>query len=149
MLKYTDYDIVFREIPEEVTLAINLSNCPNRCEGCHSAHLQDNIGDELHEEVIDSLIERYGSSVTCVCFMGGDSEPSEVERLAKLIHKKHKLKTAWYSGRESFPNDITSLDFIKLGAYVKSRGDLRSKTTNQRLYAIKNNRIRDITNNII
>ena len=36
MLKYAGYDIVFQEIPDEVTLAISLTNCPNRCPGCHS-----------------------------------------------------------------------------------------------------------------
>ena len=40
MLKYAGYDIVFQEIPDEVTLALNLSGCPNGCPGCHSPHLQ-------------------------------------------------------------------------------------------------------------
>ena len=34
MLRYTDYDIVFREIPDETTLAVNLAGCPNRCPWC-------------------------------------------------------------------------------------------------------------------
>ena len=50
MLRYVDYDIVFQEIPDEVTLAINLSNCPNRCKGCHSPHLLENVGESLTEE---------------------------------------------------------------------------------------------------
>ena len=37
MLKYVNHDIVFQEFPDEVTLAINLSCCPNGCTGCHSA----------------------------------------------------------------------------------------------------------------
>ena len=45
MLKYVDYDIAFQEIPDEVTLAINLSNCPHRA-GCHSPHCDD-IGKNL------------------------------------------------------------------------------------------------------
>ena len=28
MLKYANFDIVFQEVPDEVTLAINISNCP-------------------------------------------------------------------------------------------------------------------------
>ena len=40
MLKYTTHDIVFQEFPDEVTLAVNLSRCPNACPGCHSAALQ-------------------------------------------------------------------------------------------------------------
>ena len=71
MLKYTDYDIVFQEIPDEVTLAINLSNCPNRCKGCHSPYLQQNVGEALTEENLSILLQKYGKAVTCVCFMGG------------------------------------------------------------------------------
>lgn len=39
MLKYVDTAIVFSEIPDEVTLAINISGCPNKCKNCHSQYL--------------------------------------------------------------------------------------------------------------
>ena len=39
MLKYVDSQITFREIPDEITLCINISNCPFRCKGCHSKEL--------------------------------------------------------------------------------------------------------------
>ena len=38
------FDVVFQEIPGEVTLALNLSGCPNRCAGCHSPHLWEEVG---------------------------------------------------------------------------------------------------------
>ena len=65
MLRYVDYDIVFQEIPDEVTLAINLSNCPNRCKGCHSPHLLENVGESLTEESLGHLLQKYGKAVTC------------------------------------------------------------------------------------
>ena len=37
MLKYVNTGIVFQEIPDEVTLAINISGCPCHCPGCHFA----------------------------------------------------------------------------------------------------------------
>lgn len=83
MLRYVDYDIVFQEIPDEVTLAINLSNCPNRCKGCHSPHLLENVGESLTEESLGHLLQKYGKAVTCVCFMGGDAEPFEVESISR------------------------------------------------------------------
>ena len=82
MLRYTDYDIVFREIPDETTLAVNLAGCPNRCPGCHSPQLQEPIGEPLTEEVVERLLARYGAAVTCFCLMGGDAEPHEAARLA-------------------------------------------------------------------
>ena len=39
MLKYVNCGIVFQEIPDEVTLSINISNCPCHCPGCHSNYL--------------------------------------------------------------------------------------------------------------
>lgn len=101
MLRYVDYDIVFQEIPDEVTLAINLSNCPNRCKGCHSPHLLENVGESLTEESLGHLLQKYGKAVTCVCFMGGDAEPFEVERLAGFLHRQSiaLVKVGWYSGK--------------------------------------------------
>ena len=118
MLKYVDYDIVFQEIPDEVSLAINLSNCPHRCEGCHSPQLQSDIGEPLNENVITELLEKYGDGITCVCFMGGDSAPDEVCRLAEFIRlfTNNKIKTAWYSGCKVLNTDtaLHSFNYIKL-----------------------------------
>ena len=66
MLKYADYDIVFQEIPNEVSLAINISNCPNHCIGCHSPYLMNDVGDVLDEQSLQLLMDKYGHDVTCV-----------------------------------------------------------------------------------
>ena len=47
MLKYVDTKVVFQEIPDEITLAINISNCPCHCPGCHSSYLAEDIGNAL------------------------------------------------------------------------------------------------------
>ena len=75
VVRYYNFDIVFAEIPGETTLAINIANCPNRCPGCHSPHLQADAGHVLDAAELRALLERYGRSVTCVCFMGGDAAP--------------------------------------------------------------------------
>ena len=85
MLRYVNYDIVFQEIPGEVTLALNLSNCPNRCSGCHSPYLQNEIGDFLTEEVLSNLLATYKGGITCICFMGGDASLCEVQELAEYL----------------------------------------------------------------
>jgi anaerobic ribonucleoside-triphosphate reductase activating protein len=138
MLKYVSYDVVFREIPDETTLALNISGCPYRCSGCHSPWLQSDVGQPLTDSELSALLNRYGSTVTCVCFMGGDEAPDEVVRLATLIRRTTSLKVGWYSGRVALPPDfpLRSFHYIKLGPYIDHLGPLFSPTTNQRLYRI-------------
>lgn len=138
MLRLASYDVVFQEVPGEVTLALNISGCPNGCPGCHSPHLRAETGEPLDDELLRCLLDRYGGTVTCVCFMGGDGEPHEVERLAKLSKALTggRLKAAWYSGRSHLPEgfDGGCLDYLKLGPYIERLGGLRSPATNQRFY---------------
>ena len=137
MLKYVNTGIVFQEIPDEVTLAINISNCPCHCPGCHSHYLWEDIGMPLNTDAIDALIEKYGEDITCIAFMGGDSDPTGVNLLAQYIHEEHPLfKAAWYSGRIRISPSVkkTDFDYLKIGPYIKHLGPLKSATTNQRLY---------------
>ncbi len=139
MLKYVNTDVVFQEIPDEVTLAINLSNCPCRCPGCHSKFLWGDIGQVLNEQVIDAFVTEFGSDISCICFMGGDSEPSEVNRLASYVRTRYAdKKIAWYTGRTLISGLIsrTNFDYIKVGPYIAHLGPLKSKTTNQRLFLL-------------
>lgn len=143
-MRYYNCDIVFAEIPDETTLAINITGCPNRCPGCHSPHLQKDIGTELDDDELAFLIDRYGNGITCVCFMGGDAAPEEVERLAKKVRMiKPGLLTAWYSGMPQLPERISAetYDYIKLGPWIEKYGPLGSPTTNQRLYRIENGKM--------
>ena len=140
MLKYAGYDIVFQEIPDEVTLALNLSGCPNGCPGCHSPHLQRDEGEALTPGALERLLERYGREITCVCFMGGDAAPGEVAALARHIARTTggTIRTGWYSGRPALPPEFDPLafDYVKLGPYREKLGGLNCRTTNQRLYRI-------------
>lgn len=84
MLKYTSTQITFSEIPDEIALCINLSNCPCHCKNCHSSYLAEDIGEILTYSKIEKLIED-NKGITTVCFMGGDNDPKLVNRYAKLI----------------------------------------------------------------
>lgn len=137
MLKYLNTGIVFQEIPDEVTLSINITRCPCRCPGCHSQYLWEDLGQPLTPTSLDELVSDYKGEITCVCFMGGDAEPSYVATLARHLHREHKeLKVAWYSGRQQFPAALckTDFDYVKLGPYIEHLGSLKERTTNQRLY---------------
>ncbi len=147
-IKIASYQVVFQEIPDEVTLSLNISNCPNRCKGCHSPQMMDDVGEALDEGLMDAILMAYAEQVSCICFMGGDSDPVAVEALAKYIRlKRPLLKIAWYSGRQEFASGIEAqvFDYIKLGPYIEKFGALRSSATNQRLYRILNGEFVDIT----
>ncbi len=145
MLRLASYDVVFREVPGEVTLALNLSGCPNRCPGCHSPHLQTEAGEPLDEGLLEGLLATYGRAVTCICFMGGDGAPEEVRRLAEEVCRKSGLKTAWYSGRETLPAGCKpgAFDYIKLGPYREALGGLDRPESNQRFYRVEKGELID------
>ena len=137
MLKYVNTDVVFQEIPDEVTLAINISNCPCHCPGCHSQYLWDDIGLPLDTRAVDAFVERLSADITSIAFMGGDADPKGVNMLAQYVHEEYpKLKVAWYTGRIRVPAIVNKADFdyIKVGPYIRHLGPLKSPTTNQRLY---------------
>ena len=135
MLKYSNYEVTFAEIPDEITLCINLTNCPHKCVGCHSPWLREDTGTPLTYGELIKLIKQ-NTGISCVCFMGGDKEPWEVARLAKLIREDFpKLKTAWYSGGTEVLN-TNCFNYIKVGPYVEKFGPLNCKTTNQILYEV-------------
>ena len=138
MVKYHDAMVVFEEIPNEITLAINITNCPCKCPGCHSKFLWNDIGTELTMEELEKLLNE-NDGVTCVCFMGGDATPQEICDLAEKTKKAHeKLKVGWYSGRDEYYKNINFswFDYIKIGHYDDELGALNKTTTNQRLYKL-------------
>lgn len=150
MLKYVDTAVTFAEIPDEITLCINISNCPIHCKGCHSKHLWKNIGTPLTYHKLEKLI-KDNQGITCICFMGGDSDPKEINKLAAYLMLAPNivpLKIAWYSGRQKLSSkiDLFWFNYIKLGPYVKERGPINNPNTNQKLFEIKETKMRNITN---
>lgn len=148
-MKYTETMVTFSEVPDEVTLCINISNCPNHCKGCHSTELWLNIGTELTVSELDRLIES-NDGITCVSLMGGDQCDAAVILLCAHIKEKYpSIKTCWYTGRNRSEDDLSGgikyLDYIKIGPYVEELGPLTSPTTNQRFYRVENEKLIDIT----
>lgn len=141
--------VTFAEVPDEIALCINISNCPVHCPDCHSKELWQDIGMPLTEESLDMLILN-NPGITCVAFMGGDKDPEGILQLCK--HTKHAfsgLKTAWYSGYASRSQQLAQyipyIDYIKAGPYIASRGPLNDPNTNQRMYYFDGKKYIDIT----
>lgn len=140
MPKYIDARVTFSEVPDEISLCISITGCPYRCFSCHSPHLREDIGEPLTGNSLSSLIEN-NKGITCVCFMGGDGSPHEVNDLAAYVRSKYpSLKIAWYSGsRKVSPFiNLCNFDYIKVGPYLEGFGGLDSPTTNQVMYRIEN-----------
>ena len=149
MLKYANYNIVFQEVPDEVTLAINITNCPNHCPHCHSKYLWEDTGTVLDQRELDDLVAKYRPGITCVCFMGGDIAPQDVANLAQHLKSQHHgLHVGWYSGKNELPKAFNDevFDYIKLGRFDENCGPLDSPTTNQRMMKrLADGRVKDIT----
>lgn len=142
MIKYVQSMVTFEEIPTEVTLSLSISNCQNRCSGCHSPELRCNIGTELTNEVLDELINK-NNGISCVLLLGEGNDRSRLIDIAKRVRNEHKLAVALYSGRDNVEEDVwNAFDYVKIGRYVASLGPLNKVTTNQRLYKSR----KDITN---
>jgi anaerobic ribonucleoside-triphosphate reductase activating protein len=146
-IKYVDSKIVFSEIPNEITLAISISDCQIKCKDCHSKYLIEDKGTLLTKEELFKIINE-NQGITCLCFMGEGKYPEDINYLAKKVRNTFNLKIAYYTGYNKIPKeiDLKYFDFIKIGPYISSLGGLNKSTTNQRMYSIKKGKIdKDIT----
>lgn len=130
-------DVVLEEIPDRVSLAVEISNCQGSCAGCHSPFLRQDVGEELTPEAADALVaDNFG--VDCFLFLGEGNDPAALRRLARHIREKHGLALALYSGREEVEEELYALfDYVKVGPYRQELGPLNVRTTNQRLYKVE------------
>ena len=141
-LKYLGYSIALQEVPNEISLVINVSGCPHKCEGCHSQYLWEYEGNYISED-FNNILNFYDGMITCVCFMGGEQNINELCGYLKYI-KDYGLKTCLYSGCDSIDNVqllLPYLDWVKVGRYDESiRTDdniqygIKLATSNQKIY---------------
>ena len=112
-MKYINYEVTFAEVPDEISLCINISNCKFKCKGCHSPWLWEDIGEELTPSKLHELLEN-NKGISCVCFMGG--ELSNILFFAEGVKRlNNSLKVAWYTGSKDIPRNLRWFDYIKIG----------------------------------
>lgn len=121
MLKYCESAITFLEAPDEISLALSISNCPCHCDGCSEKHLWNDIGVELTDKKINELIDK-NPGITTILLLGGDADHADVVRIARTIHLRN-LKVGMYSGLDSLDPDLLEcLDFYKIGRWIPFHG---------------------------
>ena len=138
MLKYLYCKEVFSEVPDEISLALSISNCNIRCDGCNQKELWEDVGKLLSWDSLSSLLSSH-RGITCVCFMGsGGGEYKSLNKLAERLKIKG-YKVAIYLGEDSIPSElnIQVFDYIKIGHWDPTKGGLDSPTTNQKMYFLE------------
>lgn len=151
------YAISLLEFPNEVSLCLNVSNCPCKCKGCSEKYLQTKCGDEVTDKYFKNLLTRYKAlGITLVGFLGGDGYIEDIKHLSKMCSKE-KLKVGFYSGRDYIDLSlIPYLNYYKYGRWIipegkpeewckSSCGPINFPWSNQRIYKIINNKMVDIT----
>lgn len=134
MVKYCGHYTTCQEVPNEVSLTFSITNCPHRCEGCHSPWLQENIGDELTLADILYYMNKYSDGFTCVCFMGTGGDLVSLKNLVEYV-RSLGYKTCVYSGESiDAAKEVGFPDYFKEGQYNKELGGLNHRTTNQHMW---------------
>jgi len=147
MLKFSSYDIVLQEVPNEISLCFTITGCQLACEGCHSQYIWNpDFGENLTPELFRKLIAKYRTTISCVLFMGGEWQIQELLQLIRTA-KSEQLKTALYTGlnlkqvQRKYSHLLDELDFIKTGKWISKLGGLSSSTTNQEFLDIKSGEV--------
>ena len=124
MLKVYDVAVTMSEFPDEITLCVNISNCPGYCDGCSEPWLLKDIGEELTNEKIDELIKDH-PGISVFGLMGGDSDHDDIVRIANYVHEKYNIKVGMYSGREYMSTKLLNcLDLYKIGRFIMPKGPI-------------------------
>ena len=142
-LRFTQEQVFWQEVPGEVSLAFLFSGCPLRCEGCHSADTwKSSIGTPLTEEYLRARLKRYQGLITCVLFMGGEWQATELQKMLDIVCEAG-LESCLYTGLEqnelSAVSDglLAKLTYLKTGRWQQDLGGLGSPTTNQKFINLR------------
>jgi len=128
MLRYLGKpSVTFAEFPDEVSLCLNISNCPGTCMHCSEPELRQDVGISITEEVIDSLIETH-PGITLFGFLGGDADHASILKFTKYIHAGHpELKVGFYSGCNFLNLKLAKeLDYYKIGEFRMFEGEVET-----------------------
>jgi len=132
-MRYAFAEVVFQEVPDEISLLFFICGCPHRCIGCHSARLWDaDQGEALTLEVFTGWLDRYQGLVTCILFFGGEWWPARLLACLELAQRRG-FKTCLYTGQEDvLPEIKQQLNYLKTGRWYPQRGGLNRPDTNQK-----------------
>lgn len=135
-LRYFNITSTLQDVPNELSMCINIAGCPWQCEGCSWKKVTEGMTRyELTITDLQNILRKDNNNHSCICFMGGDWENDLIYFVKEA--KTYGYKTCLYTGGKTIHTDLLKyLDYIKVGAYKKELGGLDSPITNQRLLTI-------------
>jgi anaerobic ribonucleoside-triphosphate reductase activating protein len=127
---YDKIDVVFQEVPNEISLTIRFTGCPLQCKGCHSENSKSAQGTYLSMDKFIELLNKHESRVSCVLFMGGEWY-ADLHKYIQVANEMN-FKTCLYTGLNNVhPKLVEQLTYLKTGPWIESRGGLDNENTNQ------------------
>lgn len=133
--------ITLNEVPDKVAFFIELGSCTQRCKGCHSKELWEEVKEPTSLDVLlKEAEEAIAKGANAIVLMGGTCNGLHTEELYIILQALSEIApTCLYSGSDDqklnrFFAENTNITWIKTGSYKEELGGLSSPTTNQRFY---------------
>ena len=133
--------ITLNEIPDKVAFYIELGSCTQRCKGCHSKELWEEVKEPTS---LDALITKAEQAIdkgaNAIVLMGGTCNRLSIENLLVILQSLSEIApTCLYSGLDdeetnTYIAEHSGITWLKTGSYKEELGGLSSPTTNQRFY---------------
>lgn len=133
--------ITLNEVPDKVSFFIELGSCTQRCKGCHSKELWEEVKEPTSLDVLLKEAEKaIDKGANAIVLMGGTCNGLNIKELSTILQALSEIaQTCLYSGSDDqrlnlFLAETTNITWIKTGSYKEELGGLSSPTTNQRFY---------------
>lgn len=146
--------ITLAEMPNYISHYIQLADCSIRCPMCHSKELWGSTHRVSLDSIYNIAEENVNKGADMIIIFGDINNGISSMDLLCLTNRLKKLSPICiYSGASTILESLgdyigyilDNISFLKLGAYKEEFGGLNKKTTNQRMYKVEDEGLKDIT----
>lgn len=88
MMHLSDTQVIFQEVPGEISICFSIVGCSLACKGCHSPFLwKEKNGTLLTNAIYLQTLKKYQNLASCVLFMGGEWHQEDLISFLKIAKK--------------------------------------------------------------